>query len=53
MKYRRVNLENNAVKTRVAQINGGLAILKAVGFKQEGTELFMESVNIAAIENAI
>ena len=33
-KFRRINLENNAVQTRVAKVNGGLAILKAVGFTE-------------------
>ena len=33
-KFRKVNLENNAVQQRVAKVNGGIAILKAVGFKQ-------------------
>ena len=31
-KFRRINLDNNAVKERVVKVNGGLAILKAVGF---------------------
>ena len=31
-KFRKINLDNNAVQTRVAKVNGGLAILKAVGF---------------------
>lgn len=32
-KFRRVNLDNEAVQKRVAKINGGLMILKAAGFE--------------------
>ena len=55
MKFRKINLENKAVQARVAQINGGLAILKAVGFEPEddGKSLYMEQVNLAVINNAI
>ena len=51
-KFRRVNLDNNAVQTRVAKVNGGLAILRAVGFAQatEGTNtLLMEKADTAVI----
>ena len=42
-KFQKVNLENAAVQKRVAKINGGLQILKAVGFKpsDDGTCLIM------------
>ena len=44
------------MQTRVAKVNGGLAILKAVGFAQatDGTNtLFMEKVDLPVIEAAI
>lgn len=43
-KFRKVNLENAAVAQRVGKINGGIAILKAVGFKQadDGNYLVLE-----------
>ena len=55
-KFRKINLDNNAVQTRVAKVNGGLAILKAVGFVQatDGTNtLFMQTVDLPVIEAAI
>ena len=55
-KFRKVNLDNAAVQTRVAKVNGGLVILKAVGFKQadDGNYLIISSdVDMAIIQNAI
>jgi len=50
-KFRKVNLDNNAVQTRVAKVNGGLALLKAVGFKQaeDGNYLVIEDVDAAVL----
>lgn len=31
-KFRKVNLDNEAIKKRIATINGGLSILKGAGF---------------------
>ena len=46
-KFRRVNLDNNAVQNRVAKINGGLSILKGAGFVQahDGNYLIMKEVD--------
>jgi hypothetical protein len=33
-KFRKINLDNEAVQKRVGKINGGLAILRGVGFEQ-------------------
>ena len=54
-KFRRVNLENAAVQKRVGKINGGLNILKAVGFKQsdDGSALVMENIDDAVLQNAL
>ena len=56
-KFRKVNLENAAVQTRVAKVNGGVAILKAVGFKMAedgGNYLIMtQEPDLAVIQNAI
>ena len=50
-KFRKVNLDNAAVNTRVAKINGGLAILKGCGFKQadDGNYLIIEVIDAAVI----
>ena len=50
-----MNLDNNAVQTRVAKVNGGVAILKAVGFKpaDDGNYLVITDVDLAVIQNAI
>lgn len=46
-KFRRINLENDAVQKRVAKINGGLLILKGSGFTEakDGNYLIMEKVD--------
>lgn len=43
-KFRRVNLDNEAIKKRVATLNGGLSILKGAGFvkSDEGNFLTIE-----------
>lgn len=55
-KYRKINLENNAVQTRVAKVNGGIAILKGVGFDNNpdgSNSLIIEKVDIPTLEMAI
>lgn len=55
-KFRKINLDNNAVQTRVAKVNGGLAILKGVGFASnpDGTNtLILDKVDMPVIEAAI
>ena len=54
-KFRRINLDNNAVKERVVKVNGGLAILKGVGFApaSDGTNfLQLENVDVAVLQDA-
>ena len=53
-KFRRVNLDNEAVQKRVGKINGGLIILKAVGFSEasDGNYLIIENVDEAVLRNA-
>ena len=50
-----VNLEKPAIQTRVAKVNGGLAILKGVGFKQadDGNYLIIENIDAAVLANAL
>lgn len=50
-----MNLDNAAVQTRVAKVNGGVAILKAVGFTQadDGNYLVINNVDDAVLLNAI
>jgi hypothetical protein len=55
-KYRKVNLENAAVDARVGKINGGLAMLNAIGFmpNEDGTKtLMMTSVDKELIEKCV
>ena len=55
-KFRKINLDKEAIQTRVAKVNGGLQILKAVGFNQAtdgSNQLIMETVDIAVLEAAI
>lgn len=55
-KFRKVNLDNAAVQTRVAKVNGGLTILKAVGFKmaEDGSNtLVINDIDDAVLVNAI
>ena len=46
-KFRRINLDNEAVQKRVTKINGGLLILKGAGFTEaaDGTN-FLEMVKV-------
>ena len=34
-KFRKVNLDNNAIKSRIATVNGGLNILRGAGFVKD------------------
>jgi hypothetical protein len=47
-KFRRVNMDNEAIKKRVTTLNGGLNILKGAGFvkSDEGNFLIIEKSNI-------
>ena len=54
-KYKKVNLDNNAVNTRVGKINGGKAILKGLGFYEnpDGTNtLVMTNVDVDLLKKA-
>jgi hypothetical protein len=54
-KYQKVNLDNAAVNTRVAKINGGKAILKGLGFYEnpDGTNtLLMTKVDVDLLKKA-
>jgi hypothetical protein len=47
-KFRRINLDNEAVQKRVSKINGGIQILKGIGFteaKDGSNSLVMEKVD--------
>lgn len=55
-KFRKINLDNNAVSTRVGKINGGLAILKGAGFTENpdgSNTLVLEEVDMPRIELGI
>lgn len=54
-KFRRINLDNEAVQKRVTKINGGLIILKGIGFteaKDGSSFLVMETVDKAHLQKA-
>lgn len=38
-KYRSINMESNAFKTKVAPLKGGVALLRAIGFEKNATSL--------------
>ena len=54
-KFRKVNLENEAVQKRVAKINGGLKILRAAGYEDapDGSHLFMPNVDEALLKQIV
>lgn len=51
-KFRRVNLENNAIKQRISTIQGGLNILKGAGFRKsdDGTQLVIDQSEINQLQ---
>ena len=51
-KFRRVNLDNDAVQKRVGKVNGGLAILRGVGFENapDGNFLVLEKVDMDVLK---
>lgn len=54
-KYRKVNLDNNAVNTRVGKINGGKVILKGLGFVENpdgSNTLVMPNVDVDLLKKA-
>lgn len=50
-KFRRVNLDNEAIKKRVSTINGGLSILKGAGFfkAEDGNYLTIEQSQVDSV----
>ena len=50
-KFRRVNLDNEAIKKRVSTINGGLSILKGAGFAKSDEGNFL-TIEQSQIDNA-
>lgn len=55
-KFQKINLDNNAVQTRIAKVNGGLAILKGAGFKNNpdgSNTLVIEKIDMPTIELGI
>jgi len=55
-KFKKINLDNNAVSTRVGKVNGGIAILKGAGFVENpdgSNTLILEKVDMPTIELGI
>jgi hypothetical protein len=52
-KYRKIKLTNEAFHKRVGKINGGLQVLKGIGFADAGEELIMTEVDEALIREAL
>ena len=54
-KFRKVNLDNEAIKKRVSTINGGLSVLKGAGFAKadDGNYLQVEAINAPLVEEIV
>jgi hypothetical protein len=54
-KFRRVNLDNEAIQKRVAKVNGGLQILKGVGFNkaEDGNYLIVTEIDDSLLKEAV
>ena len=55
-KFKRINLDNENVQKRLAKVNGGLAIMRGAGFKQnpDGTNSYViEEPNLEVLKMAV
>lgn len=54
-KFRKVNLDNEAIQKRVSKVNGGLQILKGVGFQkaEDGNYLLMTQIDEKLLKEAV
>lgn len=54
-KFRKVNLDNEAIKKRVATINGGISVLKGAGFTKadDGNYLQVDAINADLISEIV
>ena len=55
-KFRKINLDNENVQKRLAKVNGGLAIMRGVGFKQnpDGTNTYViDEPNLEVLKKAV
>ena len=55
-KFKRINLDNEAVQKRLGKVNGGLAIMRGAGFKQnpDGSNTYIiENPDTTTLEKAV
>jgi len=53
-KYRKVNMSNETFKAKISSLQGGLAVLKAAGFAEDGDALVLaEDADLARVHMAI
>lgn len=55
-KFRRINLDNENIQKRLAKVNGGLAVMRGVGFKQnpDGSNTYIiEDPDMTVVNMAI
>lgn len=52
-KFRKINLENKAFKTRVAECFGGIETLEVLGYKEEDGFLIMKEYKLDVLNKAI
>lgn len=54
-KFRKVNLDNEAIKKRVATINGGLSVLKGAGFTkaEDGNYLQVDTIDAKLVQEIV
>lgn len=55
-KFRKINLDNEAVQKRLGKVNGGLAIMRGVGFKQnpDGSNTYViEDPDVKVLQEAV
>lgn len=53
VKYQSINLENKAIQTRVAKINGGKIILVGFGFAEEDGKMVLQNFDKAIFEKGV
>ena len=49
-KFRKINLDNENVQKRITKLHGGMGLLKAVGFKEDGSFLVMDEPDLDRVK---
>lgn len=53
MKFRTINLSNNAYMKRVGSVEGGQKILEEVGFQRENGSLVLKTVEVERLKDFV